>query len=86
MTVQFHRLFKKKFAAFPVSVRRRFYDRLALFLANPHHPTLRNHSLQGRYQGYRSINITGDFRAIYKMISDGVCLFVIIDTHSNLYK
>ena len=86
MTVQFHSRFKKKLATFPVSIRRRFYDRLALLLADPYHPTLRNHSLQGRYYGYRSINITGDLRAIYKMIPDDVCLFVVIDTHSNLYK
>ena len=38
------------------------------------------------FTGYRSINITGDLRAVYKFINEEECIFVIIDTHSNLYS
>jgi len=45
---------------------------------------LDNHSLQGTWLGHRSINVTGDFRAIFKETQDAA-IFVDIDTHHNLY-
>ncbi len=60
-----------------------------LFLKNPLHDQLRNHALKGKWQGYRSINITGDWRAVYREYKDGeetVILFKAIGTHSEIYK
>ena len=42
--------------------------------------------LKGKYYGYRSMNITGNLRAIYKFRNEYDCIFVTIDTHSNLYS
>lgn len=65
-------------------------QRILLFRQNPFHPLLHNHPLVGRYRGLRSINITGDWRAIYleKKTSDGKVLveFRLFGTHSQLYK
>ncbi|MFH1233736.1 MAG: hypothetical protein V1649_03770 [Patescibacteria group bacterium] len=36
-------------------------------------------------KGRRSINITGDIRAVYEQISKDKVLFVIIASHSKLY-
>lgn len=38
---------------------------LRLFAVDQFHPSLRNHSLQGDFSHLRSIDITGDWRAIY---------------------
>ncbi len=54
-------------------------------MSDPFHPLLNNHPLAGRWTGYRSINITGDYRAIYELIEEDLAYFVTIDTHSNLY-
>ena len=47
-------------------------------------PILNNHALKGKYLGYRSINITGDLRVLYKK-EGNMMIFTVIDTHSNLY-
>lgn len=49
-------------------------------------PVLNNHLLKGKYQGYRSINITGDIRAVYKKISRDKAAFVTVGKHSRLYR
>ena len=53
-------------------------------MANEFHPILNNHALSGEYEGYRSINITGDLRVLYRREGE-VVIFVTIDSHSNLY-
>lgn len=64
--------------------------RLKLFLVNPLDPQLNNHQLVGKYFGLRSINITGDWRAIYsESVNDegeSVIIFELLGTHSQLYK
>lgn len=63
--------------------------RIDLFRKNPYHPQLRNHPLSGKYSGYRSININGDWRAVYLVIEDSietVVSFETLGTHSQLYK
>ena len=47
-------------------------------------PVLNNHALKGKYQGYRSINVTGTLRVLYKSEGETV-IFITIDAHSNLY-
>lgn len=59
-------------------------ERIRLFAQEPFYPLLENHALHGKWLGYRSINISGDFRAIFKQEGE-VVTFVDIDTHHNLY-
>ncbi len=47
---------------------------------------LRNHALTGKYLGYRSIDITGSLRAIYRLLDQDIAYFIAVDTHPNLYK
>lgn len=86
MRVVFHKNFEKKYKKLKFGEKERFKRALALFMEDPFYPALNNHVLSGRYAGYRSINIGGDVRVIYKMLDDDLYLFVTIDTHSNLYK
>lgn len=64
--------------------KKKFKKRKDLFLQDEFNPVLNNHPLKGKYRGYRSINITGDLRAIYKR-EGSIVIFVAIDIHSNLY-
>lgn len=54
-------------------------------MQDPFHEILNNHSLKGKYKGYRSINISGDYRAIYSLIKEDTAYFIALDTHSSLY-
>ncbi|OGY99806.1 MAG: hypothetical protein A2945_02310 [Candidatus Liptonbacteria bacterium RIFCSPLOWO2_01_FULL_52_25] len=86
MRLIFHRNFEKQFTKLREGEKKRIKERLALFLDDEFNPTLNNHPLRGKYQGYRSINIAGDFRAIYKFKKPDTCIFVAVDTHSKLYR
>ena len=86
MKIRFHKNFDKQYKKLKPTQKKQVKERLALFINNPYHPLLANHPLKGRYKSYRSINITGDLRAVYKFISSQECIFVVIGTHSNLYS
>lgn len=77
--------FDKKTRHLPSFIREALVERLKIFIEMPYHPLLNNHALTGKWRGYRSINITGDWRAIYQPIGTDVALLVDIDTHHNLY-
>ena len=51
----------------------------------PKNIVLNNHALNGKYGGYRSINITGDYRLIYEECGTDAVRLIDIDTHGNLY-
>jgi addiction module RelE/StbE family toxin len=44
--------------------------------------------LRDEYEGYRSINVTNDWRAIFKVINEGgeeIIYFILLGTHKELY-
>jgi len=86
MQIEFHRLFKKKYKKVPLKIQSRFDKRLLIFGTEPFHPQLNNHPLGGDKKGQWSINVTGDWRAIYSFKDEDTVVFIDIDTHSNLYK
>ncbi len=86
MRVNFSHSFLKKLDKSPEKIRERFEERLGIFVENPFTSELSNHALQGNFAGRRSINITGDWRAIYKKVGEDDVCFVAIGTHSQLYK
>lgn len=79
-------MFKKMFKKLPVRLQDHFEERLIFFVENPYHPLLHNHSLHSPWIGCRSINITGDLRAVYEEISEDYVEFIAIGSHSELYS
>lgn len=87
MRVKFTKNFAKQFDKVPAKIRLSFEERLDLFIQDKYHPVLRNHKLSGRWSGCRSLNITGDWRAIYREFeNENLIYFDAIGTHSQLYK
>jgi len=85
--VEYSKRFVKDFKKAPVKIKIAFRNRLELFLVDKYHPILNNHSLVGKYKDYRSINVTGDWRAMFREFEGGkVIFFDTIETHSQLYK
>jgi len=62
----------------------RFEERYDLFEENPTNPTLQDHVLSGKLEGFRAFSITGDIRVVYH-IYDNVAYFVDIGTHNQVY-
>jgi addiction module RelE/StbE family toxin len=85
MIIGYRKGFEKKTRKLPVEIRAVLRERLRVFMATPHHPLLHNHTLTGSWRGYRSINVTGDWRAIYQPIGTDTAVFVEVGTHHDLY-
>ncbi len=86
MIANFHRKFRKQLQRLNEKQRERVRERIKQFLRDPNDSQLRDHALHGPYAGHRSINVSGDLRAVYKVIADDACIFVTIGTHSELYE
>ncbi len=85
MQILFHKNFGKGYKKLSQKIQNKFKEKLKLFLTDPYSPALNNHALHGKWQDFRSINITGDIRAIYKPVNSQTIEFALIDSHSNLY-
>lgn len=86
MNVRFAKSFDKQYKKLDTRIKTKVNAKIELFIANPNSPELHTHALSGKYQGYYSINITGDFRALYEYQGDALVIFGFVGTHSQLYK
>jgi len=84
MIIVYHNDFAKKYKKLPPKIKEKLESRLRLFTKDEFNPILNNHALKGKYTGYRSMNVTGDIRAIFRKEARDA-IFVAIDSHSNLY-
>ena len=87
MKIKFGKKFSKQYDKAPKKVRVAFQKRLVIFKRNKYSYLLNNHALVGKYKGFRSINITGNWRAIFRELNNGkLAFFDALGTHSQLYK
>ncbi len=86
MIIVYHKDFKKEYKKHPKKLREKTEERLRIFSKEEFDPILNNHALKGKWAGYRSINVTGDIRAIYKKLDSESAIFTAICSHSKLYK
>ncbi|MEK7561637.1 MAG: type II toxin-antitoxin system mRNA interferase toxin, RelE/StbE family [Patescibacteria group bacterium] len=87
-TIERHKHFEKNFhtriASDPKLVKQ-FEERLLLFIEGVSNYPVYDHSLGGKLTGKRAFSIAGDVRVVYKIV-DGVCIFVDIGSHNQVYK
>lgn len=87
MQIEYSKKFINEFRKCPINVKTNFKTRLDIFINDQHNSILNNHPLIGELRNYRSININGDWRAIFEEVDGGqVIYFVAIGTHSQLYS
>ena len=84
MRVEYSRHFVKTFKKCSKKIQLAFRAKLVIFLSDQFTAKLNNHALTDKYFGYRSINISGDWRAVFEQNNDEV-YFVTLGTHSQLY-
>lgn len=89
MNIKYSATFKKQYKKAPKKIQEKVKERIGLFVQDPTIQLLNNHALTGKYQGYRSINITGYWRAVYlirlDLKSKQEFYFELVGTHSQLY-
>lgn len=88
MIVQYSPTFLEKVKKLDIRIYKSLRRQILIFSRNPYNPVLRNHTLREEWEGYRSINITEDWRALYEEITSGdetIAYFSYIGTHKQLY-
>lgn len=88
MKVFYDPAFYEKLKKVDVRTLKSVKEKLLAFSKNPNDLQLNNHELKREYEGYRSIDITADWRAIYKEIrerDENIAYFVLLGTHDQLY-
>lgn len=89
MIIKFSKKFDKSYQKLNIKIQDKFNEKLIIFENNKLDVTLNIHSLKWEYLWFSSMNVTWDYRAIYKQYSDWsyeFVEFVNIWTHSQLYK
>ncbi|MCL5970179.1 MAG: type II toxin-antitoxin system mRNA interferase toxin, RelE/StbE family [Patescibacteria group bacterium] len=82
-THDFIKTYKKRFAN-KSNIRKKFEERTKRFSANPQDLTLKDHTLSGKLEGFRSFSVTGDIRVIYYVYKN-TAYFVDIGSHNQVY-
>ena len=82
--VEFSALFNRNITHAPPDMKVAFQEAYELFAEYLNHPALRNHILTGKYQDFRSIDVTKDWRALYRTEPERI-IFVALGTHETLY-
>ena len=89
MNIKYSATFKKQYKKSPKKIQEKVKERISLFVQESTNRLLNNHELIGKFLGYHSINITGDWRAIYSIRTDlkskQEYYFELIGTNSQLY-
>jgi addiction module RelE/StbE family toxin len=83
--IEYSPVFIKLITNAPTKIKIAFQEALELFAENPNHPALRNHPLTGKYQDFRSIDITENWRALYREKAERI-MFSDLGTHEELYR
>ena len=65
MIIRTTKNFDKQYAKLDLKIKNQFKVKVGLFRISPFDPVIKNHALKGNYNGYRSININWDVRALY---------------------
>lgn len=89
MTIIYRPAFLKTLKKADVRIRKDFKKRIGIFIKNPNDSRLNNHPLKREWEGYRSININADWRAIYREKKEGqkrIAYFFALGTHKELYQ
>lgn len=85
MYIHYASTFKKMYKKLPKRIRDKADERIMLFSTDPFHPLLNNHPLTEGYRGCRSVNVTGDFRIVYRDRGKDVVSLEAIGTHHQFY-
>jgi addiction module RelE/StbE family toxin len=80
----FKRAFKKRIAG-RKDLETKFWERVEVFVQNPHDPRLRTHKLSGNLRELWSFTVEYDCRVIFYFSGKDRAVFTNIGTHDEVY-
>jgi len=88
LRIKYTKSFKKDLKNASIKIQIAFREARDLFYTDSYHPALRNHPLTGKFAGFRSVDVTDDYRAIFKIRKgqkEIIITFHLLGTHNQLY-
>lgn len=82
---EFYKLYKKT----DVRIRNAIDRKMKIFQNDHLNSELNNNVLRDEYEGFNSIDINNDYRAIYEVLQVGneaIAYFFLLGTHKELYE
>ncbi len=89
MIIRKHKTFDKSYLKLSEKLKIKVKETLILFSENYYDKSLNNHALKWDFLRLRSINVTWDYRIIFRELSNNtyeIVEFLKVWTHSELYK
>lgn len=89
MIIKKHKNFIKNYSKLDLKIQYKVDKSLEIFLKNHFDKSLNNHTLKWDFLWLRSINVTWDYRIIFRKLSDNtyeIVELIKVWTHSELYK
>jgi len=89
MIIKKHKFFDKNYSKLSEKLKIKVNNALILFNKNYSDKSLNNHALKWDFLWLRSINVTWDYRIVFRELSDNtyeVVELIKVWTHSELYK
>lgn len=69
-----------------LKLKKRFEERLEIFIEDQSSPVLKNHLLSGKMRNFRSFSVAGDMRVIYFQENDDSIIFIDVGSHNQVYN
>ncbi len=66
-------------------LKRKFWQKLELFLSNPFSPQLRTHKLSWKLEGQWAFTIDEDCRVVFEFLGEDQVLLIDIGGHDEVY-
>jgi addiction module RelE/StbE family toxin len=80
----FKRSYKKRIQKNEV-LRRKFWQRMELFLESPFSPQLRTHKLSGKLEGLWAFSVDNDLRIVFEFLGEDRALLIDVGSHDEVY-
>ena len=80
----FKRAYKKKVRINQL-LRRKFWEKLEVFLRDPFSASLRTHKLSGKLAGLWAFSIDDNYRVIFEFVDNSSVLLIDFGTHDEVY-
>lgn len=89
MIIKTHKIFNKSYEKLSKKLKLKVNNILVIFSENFYNKSLNNHALDWEYLWLRSIDVTWDYRIIFRELSGNkyeIVELIKVWTHSQLYK
>lgn len=85
MTVNLSPRFKRAYKKLPSHIKDDFDIRIALFIKDPRHPSLKTHKLKGRFQECLAFRLRDGYRVLFEFSAPNTVDMLDVGPH-NIYE